>query len=159
MTHVFSHSEGLRIACEMEKRGEAFYRRAAKLTTSDAAHALLVSLAEDECRHLREFERLYQRCLADGNQNEPYDDETNAYLSAVAADIVFPGGLMAVRRGFDSPDAVLEYAIQSEKDSVLFYTELAMRSRNADSRDIFSEIARQERHHMMRLQERRMQEA
>jgi len=160
MTHVFSDLEGLRIAGEMEKRGEAMYRRAARLTASDSAREMLLALAEDECRHFGEFERLYQRRLADGVQDDPYDDETNAYLSAVAADVVFPGGLMAMRReGFDTPDAVLCHAIQSEKDSVLFYMELALRAKDADARSVFLEIARQERRHMRRLQERRTQEA
>ena len=32
MYHVFSDVEGLRIAVEMERRGEDFYRRAAKVS-------------------------------------------------------------------------------------------------------------------------------
>ncbi len=159
LAHVFSDLEGLRIACEMERRGEAFYLRAAKLSKSAAARLLLEALAGEERAHFGEFQRLYERRLAAcGGCEDPYDDETNAYLSAVAADVVFPGGLMAIRReGFDSPSAVLLYAIQSEKDSVLFYTELAEKARDAAAGEVFREIARQERQHMRRLQQKLME--
>ena len=34
MFHTFSDLEGIRIAIEMERRGESFYRRAAKVSRS-----------------------------------------------------------------------------------------------------------------------------
>lgn len=153
MHHVFSDVEGLRIAVEMERRGEDFYRRAARVSRVDETVALLNSLAEDERLHGREFQRLHD--LAAGRKDgreEVYDDETNAYLSAIAAEIVFPGGLMALRQaGFEDPRAVLITAIASEKDSILFYTELALRARDAEARAAFEEITRQERGHLARL--------
>ena len=147
MQHVFSDVEGLRIAVEMERRGEDFYRRAARVSRADETVALLNALAEDERLHGREFQRLHDLAAARNDGSEKaYDDETNAYLSAIAADIVFPGGLMALRQtGFENPEAVFRIAIASEKDSILFYTELAHCARDAHARDIFMEIARQER--------------
>lgn len=155
MNHVFSDLEGLRIAVEMERRGEAFYRRATKISKSQETIALLNALAEDECRHGSEFQRLYDfECARDENSiNEIYDAETNEYLSAIAADVIFPGGLMALRQaGFENPEAVLLSAIDSEKDSVLFYMELAQCAYQQHARDIFLEIARQERNHLTQLQ-------
>jgi rubrerythrin len=150
--HVFNDLEGLRIAAEMEKRGEAFYRNAARVSKRREVVEMLEALADDERRHLREFNRLYEQAQATRDVFAPYDDEANAYLSAIAADIVFPGGLMAMRKqGFDDISAVLDYAIQSEKDSILFYTELSRMSTDAAARDMFTEIARQERGHMQAL--------
>ena len=40
MQHVFSDVEGLRIAVEMERRGEDFYRRAARVSRADETVAL-----------------------------------------------------------------------------------------------------------------------
>lgn len=154
MHHVFSDVEGLRIAVEMERRGEDFYRRAARVSRTQETVALLNSLADDETLHGREFQRLHDLACArrDGGCEQSYDDETNAYLSAIAADIVFPGGLMALRQaGFENPRAVLTTAIASEKDSILFYTELAGRASDAEARKAFDEIARQERGHLARL--------
>jgi len=150
--HVFNDLEGLRIACEMEKRGEAFYRNAARVSRKREVIDMLESLAEDERQHLREFNRLYEEAARSRDTFDPYDDESNAYLSAIAADIVFPGGLMALRKeGFDDIHAVLDHAIQSEKDSILFYTELARMSADEKARRMFFEIAGQERAHLQRL--------
>ena len=154
MQTAFTDLEGLRIAVEMEKRGEDFYRRSAKVSKSKETVSLLGKLADDEVVHAREFERLYDRTLQthENAAEEHYDEETSAYLNAVAADIVFSSGLMALRRtGFENPAAVLEYAIHSEKDSILFYSELAGCAKSAQCRETFLEIARQERGHLARL--------
>lgn len=155
MEHVFSDLEGLRIAIEMERRGEAFYRRAARISKTPGTIALLNGLAGDEQVHATRFQILCdEECARDAAAcEEAYDPETSAYLSAIAADIIFPGGLMALRQsGFDSPEAVLRAAIASEKDSILFYTELANCARDGHAREVFLEIARQEREHMLCLQ-------
>ena len=155
MPHVFTDLEGLRIAMEMEKRGEAFYRRAARISRSEETVALLDRLASEEQGHFTRFQALYDaECAArPAGCDEAYDPEVSAYLSAVAADIIFPGGLMALRQfGFENPEAVFRAAIASEKDSILFYSELALCACDAHARDIFTEIAQQEREHMTRLQ-------
>lgn len=153
MFHTFSDLEGIRIAIEMERRGESFYRRAAKVSRSAETIALLNALAGDETNHRAEFERLYRREAEGGLSEEAYDDETNAYLTAIAAEVVFPEGLMGLKdAGFEDPVAVLMSAIASEKDSILFYTELQGCTADAHARGVFCEIARQERGHLFRLQ-------
>ena len=46
------------------------------------------------------------------------------------------------------------YPIASEKDSILFYTEIQQRTADDHSREVFGEIVRQERGHLFRLQRR-----
>lgn len=153
MFHIFSDLEGLRIAIEMERRGESFYLRAARVSRDQETIDMLKSLAADEQRHRAEFERLYKDEEESGMSDKAYDDETNAYLTAIAADVVFPKGLMALKdEGFENPAAVLNYAIASEKDSILFYSELMNLTPDAHARGVFAEIIRQERGHMARLQ-------
>lgn len=155
MLHIFSDLEGIRIAVEMERRGEMFYRRAAKVSRSEETIAMLLSLAGEEQNHCAEFERLHAAELARGASQAAYDDETNAYLTAIAAEVVFPKGLMALRaEGFENPEAVLMHAIASEKDSILFYTEMQGRTADDHAREVFGEIVRQERGHLFRLQRR-----
>lgn len=151
--HSFNDIEGLRIAAEMERRGGEYYRRAAKLSHSPEAVDMLLFLAEDEARHLAEFEKLARRVAQERPDAPEYDADTNAYLSAIAAEIVFPGGLMALgaKHGFDSPQAILEGAIESEKDSILFYSALASATQDENSRAVFREIERQERGHLKQL--------
>lgn len=153
MFHIFSDLEGIRIAVEMEKRGESFYRRAAKVSKSADTVAMLISLADDEQRHQAEFDRLYRAASEAGMSDRAYDDETNAYLTAIAAEVVFPRGLMGLKEaGFENPAAVLNHAIASEKDSILFYTEMQERTPDAQAAAVFAEIIRQEKGHMFRLQ-------
>ena len=118
--HDFNDLEGLRIAIEMEKRGEALYRKAARVSKKREVVDMLTALATDEVAHAAEFSRLYEEALSRRAEHASYGEEASAYLSAVAADIVFPDGLMALREeGFDNVRAVLDYAIASEKDSIL----------------------------------------
>lgn len=153
MFHVFSDLEGLRIAIEMERRGESFYRRAARVSKSAETIAILNALADDELHHRAEFERLYKAESESGMSDKAYDDETNAYLTAIAAEVVFPKGLMGLKEvGFENPEAVLNHAIASEKDSILFYGELSSRTPDEHAKKVFAEIMRQEKGHMFRLQ-------
>ena len=99
---------------------------------------------------IAEFEKLIDKAnLSD----KEYDQETNAYLTAIAADVVFSDGLMALRStGFETPEGALLEAIRSEKDSVLFYTELASRALDKEAVQIFEEIIFQEKAHLRTLQ-------
>ena len=155
MFHVFSDLEGIRIAIEMERRGESFYRHAARVSKSEETVEMLLALANEEQYHRAEFERLLRAECARGMSDCAYDDETNAYLTAIAAEVVFPKGLMALKdEGFENPEAVLLHAIASEKDSILFYTEMQQRTGDDHAREVFGEIVRQERGHLFRLQRR-----
>ena len=90
--HDFNDLEGLRIAIEMEKRGEAMYRKAARVSRKREVVDMLSSLASDEVAHAAEFARLYDEALARRAEHASYGEEASAYLSAVAADIVFQIG-------------------------------------------------------------------
>lgn len=153
--YSFSDLEGLRIAAEMEKRGATFYERAARVSPSEEARTLLMALAADEKVHRSEFNRLYERALErrEEEEYEQYDEATNAYLTALAADIVFPGGLSQLARdgGLESPEAILRTAIKSEEDSIAFYEAVARVSKDAATRAVFEGIAAQERVHKDKL--------
>ena len=53
--HDFNDLEGLRIAIEMEKRGEALYRKAARVSKKREVVDMLAALAADEVAHAAEF--------------------------------------------------------------------------------------------------------
>lgn len=155
-THQFNDMEGLRIAAEMEKRGLEFYTRAAKVSKSKKTVELLKHLAEDERRHFLEFDKIYRHELEkypDDTHPEYYSPEASAYLSAIAADVVFSGGLMALGRaeGFDSAQGILKYGIESEKDSILFYSGMMAQTQDEGMRLVFREIIFQEMGHLAEL--------
>ena len=150
MFHVFSDLEGIRIAIEMETRGEAFYSKAARISKNPETVNVFRQLAADEAVHRAEFEKLAAKANL---SHAEYDQETSAYLNAIAADVVFSDGLMALRTtGFETPEGALMEAIRSEKDSVMFYTELAERASDKEAARIFDEIIFQEKAHLRTLQ-------
>ncbi len=147
----FNDRQAVSIAIEMERRGEDFYMKAARVSKNPEAVALLELLAKEERGHMAEFSRLAKGvCGQDGCF---YDEETGAYLTAIAADIAFPGGLMELipGGGLHSPEAVLAYAIRSERDSILFYTEISAVALDEGARNVFAEILRAEKGHLRRL--------
>ena len=149
----FSDLEGLKIAVEMERRGGDFYRRTAKVATNPKTVELLEALARDEEIHEKEFHSLAAQ-LADADlANEVYDEETSAYLSAVAADVVFQKGLMALVKdqGYERPESILTQAIESEKDAIIFYGEMIEQARMPKAAVAFREIVRQEKTHLAKL--------
>ena len=149
-TCPFGDLEGLRIAAEMEKRGGEFYRLATRVSRSQEAKELLTSLAADEAVHLREFQRLYEK--AEAEKRAPYAPERAAFLSAMAAEIAFPEGVVGAADKLGSPEAILEHAIQSEQDSIRFYTELTKTTGCEPMASVFEDIIRQETGHLRRLQ-------
>ncbi len=148
---TFSILDGIRLAAEMEKRGGEFYRLAARVSPSSEVRALLAALAEDEAIHLGEFQRLYSREKerADG---QPLCHECAALLSALAADIAFPGGVVSMAHELDDAEAILSEAIRSEQDSIRFYEEMTHATEDAQTSRVFGDIIRQERGHLNRLQ-------
>jgi len=150
--HPFSDLEGLRIAAEMESRGGRFYQRASRIVRDPALREMLVDMAEEEKIHLSQFRRLYDLALEQDGAVE-YDEETNAYLSALAAEYVFPGGLAEV---MCEPTArgILQSAIRSEQESIAFYTKMSQAAYLDSARRRFQEIADTERAHLESLQVR-----
>ena len=147
---LFNGSEAANIAVEMERRGESFYLSCAKITKNAEAAAVYERLAADERAHAQEFIRLRERL-----GNEPFSEEAGAYLSAIAADIVFPGGLMAVAAdGFDTPEGAVREAMRSEKDSIMFYTGLKALTKDESAVKTLDDIIKQEQSHLLILSRR-----
>jgi len=116
------------------------------------AKAKVSIVAEEEKIHLSQFRRLYDLALEQDGAVE-YDEETNAYLSALAAEYVFPGGLAEV---MCEPTArgILQSAIRSEQESIAFYTKMSQAAYLDSARRRFQEIADTERAHLESLQVR-----
>lgn len=146
----FSDREGLRIAAEMEKRGYTFYTHALRLAKSEVVKNLLKRLSDDEKIHYQAFIRLMENTES---SDEAYEEEAAAFLSTIASEIAFPGGLMALgmEDGFDDPVKILLHGIQSEKDSILFYSEMVKQAKEPEVKHSFREIIREEVGHLRDL--------
>ena len=112
----FNDLEGIRIAVEMERRGRDFYDAAARVAKSEQMREMLRKLKAEEVVHMQQFGRLHEREQENAAAARPYSRETSAFLTALAADIVFSDGLVAVgvKGGFEDPAVMLQAAIESE---------------------------------------------
>ncbi len=158
MANMFSDLEGLRIAMAMEARGRDFYQQAYQQTPNATHKELFLWLKNEEIHHLARFTALFNMLE---NRKEAhsaeylFDPETSRYLTVIAEEHVFPKPYDAVEHvaGLTSVQAVLQAALQAEKDSVLFYDELATRAKFAEARDVFRILKGEEQAHVVKIRE------
>ncbi len=112
--------ELLGIALKVEGTGYSFYKNLADRTEGDKKE-LFNRLAEQEREHGETFRKILKKFESDENSKR-YDDETAGYLKSLAEVSVFSD------RNADNPpdnlDEAVRIAINVEKDSIVFYSEL-----------------------------------
>lgn len=124
----FNAQDIFEIAIEIERNGAKFYRDAAAVINDDAARRELQALAAMEDQHEHVFMELRENLI--GNEPDPEwfsaDSAAAQYLQYFAS-----GQIFDMRAG--SPPAlapnmplreILSYAVQRERESVVFYTGL-----------------------------------
>lgn len=150
--HQFSDREALRIAAQIERKGERFYRMAQGVAKDGPANQLLEMLRQQELGHAMRFEKMSERLGT--LQEEPYDLEASSFLSAIASEVVFPGGVLAslMNKKLETVRDILMHAIGSEKDSLLFYMEMLLETRDENCAQVLCEIIAEEKSHLVDLQ-------
>jgi rubrerythrin len=156
MATFYSPSEVVGMAVETEKAGRQFYEATAAAARSTPSRDLFVFLAGEEVKHERTYQALYE--MIKGSPGElPYDwDEAKQYLKAITESKFFltPGRALPLARSAKNEVEALEFAIQFEKETLLFYLEIE-RLVAAEHRAIIKELTAQERIHIRRLSELR----
>ncbi len=126
MGFTFNLDEVMAMAEEIERNGARFYRRAAAVAPDDATRELLSELAGWEQMHEALFQRMRAELVLDpeaaGTVHDPMD-EAELYLQAMAEQHVFRRDLdvetMVDQAG--SSRAILELALEFERDTILFF--------------------------------------
>ncbi len=149
---VFTATEALEIALNIEKNGQTFYAAAARNMDDPEVKRLLESLAEWEVQHYQTFEQLLKQVdeplsLA-GDQWNEYDQ----YLEATLDNALFrgPDKALAAAEGVASGQEALQMALGFEKDALLFYHDLREMLREKE-RDIVDRIIAEEKSHVRKL--------
>jgi len=149
MTAYFKREELYRIAIEIERSGLAFYTEIARLSKNEQSRAVYDYLANSEKRHLRTFKKLLGKNVISAPQS--YRGEYRKYLMTLLKDRVFPSSAIARSRAAKSgPSAALKAGINSEKDSILLYTELRYMVSPSD-RTVIERILAEEKRHLRRM--------
>ena len=152
MSHQsYSGGEVLFIATQIEQNGAAAYRRLAQANPGFAA--LFERLAKDEDEHLRTFARMMDDA---GQSGVLHDDEaTQAYLSRLAGDYVFPADAdpLAPFVAAASVREVLDIAIGLERNSVALYEAMSKAVARDAERELIARIIAEEQDHIASLTE------
>ena len=144
--------EILQFAIRMEENGERFYRQAANNSSEIRVNELFSHLASEEAVHKGSFEELFAK--ADMFvPPECYPGEYLAYFyNYIDSKVFFSNENKASMSGSFDVLKALDFAIQRELDSVLFYQELKIFVPLADNKTIDA-IINEERRHFAQLSE------
>ena len=148
---VFSATEMVEIALQLEQNGQAFYQAAANRTQNEEVKRLLSFLAQEEKRH----ERIFLGMRPEEKEHRPaqeYAGQKAAFVQALLEERLLPAGEIVARvlPGLKSDGEVLDFALGFEKDTILFYYEMR-HLLDAAQGGIMDEIVAQEKLHVERL--------
>lgn len=119
MYHKFNAKEILEMAEQIERNGNAFYRKAAEDVEGDDIKKFLIDLADMEVSHEKMFQEMKNELTDKEKEDVVFDpnEETSQYIQALADSRVF------YEKEIDTSSIVevLKEAIVAEKDSIVFY--------------------------------------
>ncbi|MCK4251514.1 ferritin family protein [candidate division WOR-3 bacterium] len=149
---LFEPSEVFQFAIRIEENGEKFYRQMVQKFDEPKIKELFSFLVDEEIKH----KKIYEEMVSKIEKYEPFETfpgEYFAYLRAYADKIIF------TQEEFDEEiarikdiNAALDYAINAELDSILYYQEIKnLVSEN--QRSTIDKIIEEERRHFVKLSE------
>lgn len=159
MRFFFNDLEAIKIAMDIEKRGEKFYTAAANKLDDEFIKKVFIDLAQQEKEHKETFRELYKDAASDKEKFDDtylFDPEISSYLSAMVETVVFPSDerLDEVLEDINNAEDALLIGIQAEKDTILFYTEMIIYSKLVEAKEAFRKLLSEEKEHLIDLQKK-----
>jgi rubrerythrin len=147
---VFDANDILKVAVNIEENGEQFYRYAVGLTEDKETKELFEYLANEEVNHQRTFQDLLSKMPA-STPRESYPGEYLAYIQSYTDKIIFTKEELEEKLP-EIKDilSAIDFAIQRELDSILYYHEMKNFVSEHQHRSI-DQIINEERKHFSNL--------
>ncbi|MGM0462519.1 MAG: ferritin-like domain-containing protein [Fibrobacterota bacterium] len=156
----YNANEIIKIAIQIEKNGEDFYRTAAESRPGEHIHDMLINLANWEVNHADLFSKLQEKLpddLRDHADIFDTEDLTYKYLKAAADSHIFVKNtnMELLVETCETPRDILELALTFEKDSVVLYRSMVENMKHNDYRGqaYIEEIAMEELKHVSIIQD------
>jgi rubrerythrin len=150
--------EVFEIAERIERNAVKFFRRAAEIFSDPDMSRTLLSLAEFEREHERTFANMRRQISNKQWELVTFDpeSETTLYLQTIADRKIFdpakdPKEQLSEQK---SVEDILKYAIQSEKDTMIFYLGLKDFVPTIAGKNKVDEIIKEEMDHIAELKQR-----
>lgn len=140
---VRNEGQALCVAVEMERRAIRVYERALMLATEPAVVAGVREILADEREHLRRFSEMKE------SYPVPAEEE-KLLISSMAAEVLFTGGVMEMKRkqALTTLQGLYRYAAESEAGAVETYGAFAGKCQDMKVHDVFMAIVREESEHL-----------
>ena len=147
--HDFSADEIFEMAQQMERNGEAFYRKAVESVSDQDHKDLLNRLADMEVNHEKIFRTLRSELSEKEKAITAFDPQGEAaqYLKALVDTKVFFEKEMDV----SSLEKIFKAALEAEKDSIVFYLGMKDYSPQNLGRSKIDAIIKEEMEHVRLL--------
>ena len=145
--------EAFEFAERIERDSADIYRRAAEVATDGQARDLLLDMARTEVRHGEVLTEI-RRGLNGGATVVESLDQRSREMLPVLADMAVSGAwqdLASQLRAEKTNGTLLASAIDFEKDSIIFYSQLRHAVRKLEDKDRIDRIIREELEHVAAL--------
>ena len=148
----YQGSDIFQFAIRMEENGEKFYQYAASITKDNKTREIFDHLGSEEVKHRKLFSDMFSK-IDSVTPKESYPGEYMAYLQTyVDGKGIFTPVAAKEVAGISDVIAALDFAIQRELDSVLYYSEMK-KYVTASAQGLLEQIIEEERKHVMILSE------
>jgi len=125
MPITFNADEIFEMAEEMERNGAKFYRKAAQNTSDNQTKQMLLDMADMEDGHLATFQEMREQLSGQEKGWTVFDPDNQSvlYLQAMADARGYEGKITPSKElsGNETTNEILNIALNSEKESVVFY--------------------------------------
>lgn len=154
MVITFTADEVFEMAIEIERNGAEFYLEAAEKSSDGKTRRMLLEMAQTEEEHLNTFQCIRKKLLAEDEAAifDP-DNRSVMYLQTMADARSWEGKISPTQElsGDETPRQILEIALNSEKESVVFYLGLKDLISSKANRDKVEQIIIEELAHISEL--------
>lgn len=139
------------IAEAIEKNASDFYREASERTSDEETKRVLLHIASAEDGHLNIFQRMREESVgSDGIILEEADSRSVTYLQAMADARGWEGRKSPLEElsGEETPVEIFRIALNSENESVVFYSSLKSLISTRSDRELVEKIILEELGHV-----------
>ena len=152
----FDINDIVEMAVRMEQNGYAFYNKALQRAELDnKIRSILTTLRDDEKEHEKIFRALRDKINNNEIKQNTNWEEAQFYMESIVKTHVFYEPDKAIQMAQKSENAtdLIKYAIQFEKDTILFFYSLSKYVKGQKAEKILDAIINEEMKHIGKLQE------
>jgi rubrerythrin len=148
---MFSLKEIFTLAIQIEKNGEQYYRDAMGKVSNPSLRSMLEWLAEQEVKHQSWFSERKEQLDTKGDDLE-MAEMGSSILQGILGDQSFSLKEADLSK-IDGVEALVELAVEFEKDSILFYEMIGSFMEDTETSEKLDEIIAEENHHIQLLED------